>query len=403
MAIIRNSANTVKRGRAGEYTFYTSIGRQIVRQRLNNSNYGKDARRTETQQSRRVRWSNLVNFYKASKTWMAKAFETRKVGQTDYNRFMQLNIPYTTVSFTKQMAASGACVAEAYLISQGSLPSISVTKKTSSWQTDIALGGLAIDDSTSVRDFSQAVVNANRSFSMGMQLSFVSYMQYLDSVEIPRIICTLYEVTLSEEDMTPLRKYLPDFCSQASEDFLSTSDEIAEGAFAYILSDLSSGRVMVSTQRLITNNAALIQQYSSSKNAQDAIDSYGVDKEVVLNPRTTNEQDATMKPVYIQYLESKGKRYAAGSAPGSIAQLLTDGAFLIFSQQISDGDITSITTYDYANTDTSCTFTADGTNRVQFRPSGSPGGEDIKSVNVVMATGTVLTIEFEEVNGDFGQ
>lgn len=331
MAIIRNAANTLRKGRVGDTTYYVALGRQIARQRLNNSNYGKDARRTPSQQANRVRWSNLVNFYKVSRGWISKAFEYKRAGQTDYNRLMQVNVASSAISLTKTMAEAGACIADQYIISQGSLPSIEVTKSNNQWVTDLKLGELTIGAETTVADFTAALTLLNKHVRVGMQLTFVSYMQSVDGLGIPRLICTAYEVTLSDTDTSVLRDMLPDFASQTVNGALGTSDQIAVGAFAYILSDLSSGKLLISTQRLITFNADLISQYSSPENKQAAIDSYGVDDLVLLNPETTESQDATAKPVYIQAIKIQDRTFTSGSFVGNQNQYENDEVHIIMS------------------------------------------------------------------------
>lgn len=396
MAIIRNAANTIMKGRVGETTYYVSLGRQVARQRLNNSNYGKDARRTELQQERRVKWANLVNFYKVSKFWMPKAYENLRKGQTDYNRFMQLNVPVSTISLTKQMAESGACIAEAYLITQGSLPSIEISSTETGWTTNIALGDLQIAEQTTVADFSEAVVSNNDSIQEGMQLSFVSYMQTLDAMSVPRLICTLYEVTLDKKNLNMLRSYLPVFCSTSSNGMLATSNEIAVGAFAYILSSQLKGRIEVSTQRLITNNADLMSEYSSASNRTRAIDSYGLDLEVILSPVTTTEQNPTEKPQYIQYISIDTDIYNNGEYIGNSQSLASKTLKIYLAYAVEPTDVKTVKMRT-AGTGyiTVPTEGVDG-NKITVTTTAFSSTKVVTGFEVTMANGDVLTIEFSE-------
>lgn len=312
MGVIRNAANQQIKGKVGAVTYYVSEGRQIARQALNNSNYGESASRSERQQTQRVKWANLVNFYKVCRNWMPKAFEGKKAGQSDYNRLMQVNMPNTDVYLTKNEAAVGACVAEDYLISQGSLPSVEITRGVNRWVSNIYVGDLTIGDSTTVGAFSQALVENNTNIEYGMQISYVSLMQSVDSLGIPRLICTFYEVTLKRNSEDLLYDYLPNLCASVFDRCLATSEGVPIGAFAYVVSDLRGGALKVSTQVLVTNNESLITQYTSVLQMQKAIMSYGLDPGVVLSPLTENEQGATPVPSWIRGIMIGEELYKPG-------------------------------------------------------------------------------------------
>lgn len=304
MGIIRNAANRKIRGRIGDTTYYVSLDRQIARQALNSSNYGESARRTEAQQSRRVKWSNLVNFYKLSKRWMPKAFESKKKGQSDYNRFMSINLPYASVALTRDEALQGACVVEPFVISQGSLPTIEVTRVSDGYNTNIIIGDDTIAEDTTVQQFTRIITSHNPWIEEGMQLSFVSYQQFTNSAGVPQCTCAFYEVTLDSSNANPLSSYMPEFCVfDNSSGYLSATD-ISTGCFAYILSDQRGGKVRVSSQTLINNNSSMIALYSSASQRQQSIDSYGVDTEVVLSPITIVSQDPLVQPVTIDSFTS---------------------------------------------------------------------------------------------------
>lgn len=399
MAIIRNAANTIKKGRVGETTYYVSLGRQVARQALNNSNYGASATRTEAQQTNRVKWANLVNFYKASKAWMKKAYESKKANQTDYNRFMSINVPFATVSIPKDFATAGACVVEGFQISQGSLPPIEVSKTSTAWYSNISVGNLNISASTTVAEFSTAVVAANSFIRMGMQVSFVSYMQDVDAIGVPRVTCNLYEVTLSETDNSLLRDYLPEFCSTTVNGFLGTSTEIAIGGFAYIISELQNGKLAVSSQSVITNNATLIAEYSSSTARQTAIDSYGVEFDVTLSPLTTSSKDGAAKPLYIVGLKNGSRTYTNGSQLGSASDFLDGSSRLIFSQTMEAGSLKTARATMAGGSTVNLTIAYNGNAEVTISSSESPGINDIVEISVTTSDNTELVINFSEVDG----
>ena len=131
MAKARVSINPLYTGGAGGYSFYVRKDEQIVRQRKNNSNYGETASRSLAQQVRRVKWANLVNVFKACKEWIPKAYESKQGKRTDYNEFMSVNIGSARVCLTKDQAANGCAVVDAFQISKGSLPPITLTTPSS--------------------------------------------------------------------------------------------------------------------------------------------------------------------------------------------------------------------------------------------------------------------------------
>lgn len=299
MGIIRNAANRKIRGRIGDTTYYVSMDRQIARQALNSSNYGESARRTEAQQSRRVKWSNLVNFYKLSKSWMPKAFESKKKGQSDYNRFMSINLPFSSVALTRDEALQGACVVEPFVISQGSLRTIEVTRSGDAFKTNISIGEDYVPEDITVSNFTRILTANNTFIEEGMQLSVVSYQQFTNSAGIPQCTCAFYEVTLDPNNTEELIKYIPDFFYHDDGSGVLTAVDVSTGCFAYILSDQRDGKVRVSSQTLINNNSSMIALYSSASQRQQSINSYGVDTEVVLSPFTIVSQEPLAQPVSI--------------------------------------------------------------------------------------------------------
>lgn len=282
MAQIRNTAAMTYKGRVGNMTFYVEGGRQLARVAQNSSNYGETARRSEAQQGRRVRWANLVNFYKTSKGWMAKAYETKKRTQSDYNKFMSLNINNARIFLTKQNAAMGACIADEFKISEGSLRSINVVRTSVGWRTDINLGGLDPDQDTTVAEFSTALISGNNYVHEGMQLTFVSYQQSEVVSGVPSVVCTAYEVTIDKTNNDPIFSYIPSFALELSAGCIGASSAISRGCFAYIWSETINGSVRVSSQTLINNNQALINTYSTEVAMRMAIASYGLDADVFL-------------------------------------------------------------------------------------------------------------------------
>lgn len=394
MGVVRNAANTKIRGRVGQTTYYVSGQQQIARQALNNSNYGETARRSEAQQNRRVLWANLVNFYKVSAGWMPKAFETKKPNQSDYNKFMQVNVSMAKVALKKDEVTAGACVVSDYIVSQGSLPSIEIAWLTNRWRTNLALGTLEIGATTTNAELTAALEDNNANVRAGMQLSFVSYQQSVDALGTPRAICRCYEITLSRTDASLVRDHLPDFCSQTVEGNIGTNTNVSIGGFAYILSELQGGVLRVSTQQLVTNNAILIDRYTSATQIADAISSYGVDREVILSPLGSVTQTPEAQPVFIQTAVLKNVTYNAGSYVGPVNNLASASAQLVMSAGLLDTP-TSIRAYDSNDTSYTLTDITSVGNIINARfPENITSSNVLKRIRVTAATGEVYMINF---------
>jgi hypothetical protein len=399
MAVIRNSANTVMRGRVGQTTFYFSNGQQIARQAKNNSNYGETARRSEAQQVRRVMWANLVNFYKLSASWMPKAFESKKRNQTDYNKFMQLNIGSAGYAFTKEEAAAGACIAAGFIVSQGSLPSIDLTFTVNGWRSDLSLGGLNIDNTTTVGAFSEALIENNISMRSGMQLSFASYTQMIDPLGIPRVISRLYEVTLDPSSTDILRDYLPELASTVVGGYLGVSASAQKGAFTYIASELVGGALKVSTQQLTRNPLGATIYYQSQEQINKAVASYGLDQEVILNPDTVLAQEVAPEEIYISSVSQTREGVDVTVEPGEYFgtwSLLnnTDTALRVIG--IGDNTVTQafVTDEGSHNLLANNIVKVDDIVTLRFTVTGSQGDRIVTAFTLLLDNGSYVSASF---------
>lgn len=396
MAIVRNAANMVRKGRVGDATYYVSKGQQVVRQARNDSNYGETARRSEAQQERRIMWANLVNFYKVSADWMPAAFETKSRAQTDYNKFMSVNMVGARIALTKAQAAAGACIVDGYLVTQGSLPSVDITRTADAWYTNIGLGDLQITADTTNAELTAALIANNANIQEGMQISFVSYQQSWDAMDIPRVICRLYEITLSLNNSSKVRNYLPDFCSTSVNGMLGTSNNISKGGFAYIVSDKRAGRVRVSTQYLQVYNSEAIVLFTSEMQRRQAIVSYGLDTEVILSPTGTSEQEPEPQPNYIEKINLGGKFFQYGDYIGPMSGYGNVNLTILLANNPSS---TPVSWYLRRNGEYAVSaheFSGVYGRRLESSTpeSWSSNGSIIDGFKIVMENGTELEIEF---------
>lgn len=293
MAVIRNTASAYANGRIGNTTYYVSNGQQIARQAQNNSNYGAGASRSDAQQLRRVRWANLVNAYKAMSSWMPKAYESKKSNQSDYNKFMQLNINTSQVALTKDMAANGCAVWESWQVSQGSLVPINLIPDSLAIgvASDIKLSA-AISADTTIAALSSDIIANNPAFRDGDNIAQIIFYTDLDPRGYPYSTCRYYEFTLNTTN-TALLSTLPVSAVMASsvlqgQHLLAAKQgeiavDSAEG-FVWIHTRKVEGKLMVSSQSIFIQNDAFISQFSTQAAIDAAIASYGVVQDVPLDP-----------------------------------------------------------------------------------------------------------------------
>lgn len=267
------------RGKVGNTTYYTQGGRQIARVSENSSNYGEDARRSPKQQRRRVMWANLVNFYKVSANWMHGAFETKKANETDYNKFMSVNLPSARVALTKEQAVQGCCVYDSFIVSQGTMYNIAITRSGNTATTNIRNGLTAqyLKQST-IGAVSAHLIDKNPWLYNGCQLSFINYSLDFDGPGLPKLRMGRAEFTLdttSEEqfDTLDIADYL-----DANGGFLTWNELDEDGYVTIILSDSTNGSLKVSTQSLVPGDADMPASYATEEKVQAAMESYGVDQ-----------------------------------------------------------------------------------------------------------------------------
>ena len=291
MAVIRNTASQRRVGKVGSDTYYVANGQQIVRQAQNNSNYGAGASRTEAQMHRRVKWANLVNVYKACKSWMPKAFETKKSNQSDYNRFMSVNINTSDVALTKDQALNGCAVIEDLTISQGSIPPIDYevgsSGDTTAVITDIAVS-IALGDTVTVGDVAKNIIANNTGFQDGDNIALILFNNYGDGRGYPYLSSVYTELTLDTSSTAVIStKDFFNYVEFADEKLIvkaSTFVTMGYTACALVHTRKISGNLYVSTQDVVVYTDTILNKFIGEEWIQTCIDTYGVDSEVPLDP-----------------------------------------------------------------------------------------------------------------------
>lgn len=292
MAVLQNMWLRGAKKKLGGTVLYTQGGRTLQRELAPEVKNPK----TPAQMGQRVKWANLVAFYRANSGWMPKAFENKKATQSDYNKFMSLNAANSRIFLTKEQARQGACVVDSYRVSDGTLQPVDIFPTEQNWVTNIYLTGLSkLDATTSVAAFSTALLASNAGLRSGDQLSFIRVTQlFNNTTNIPYVQVRAYELLINEQGPGLLKDFWPieliGLGQEQETPALMVKNNNKQGGFAIIVSRTQGGRVLVSPSQVTqVNMAAVINQYSSSAALQAAIDSYGQGDEVFLDSKVANE------------------------------------------------------------------------------------------------------------------
>lgn len=291
MAVLQNMWLRGAKKKLGGTVLYTQGGRTLQRELAPEIKNPK----TPAQMGQRVKWSNLVAFYRANASWMPKAFENKKATQSDYNKFMSLNASSSRIYLTKEQARQGACVVDSYRVSDGTLQPVDIFPTEHNWVTNIYLTGLdKLDATTTVAAFSNALLSSNAGLRSGDQLSFIRVTQlFNNTTDIPYVQVRAYELLINEQASGLLKDFWPieliGLGKEQETPALMVKNNNKQGGFAIIVSRTQGGRVLVSPSQITqVNMADVINQYSSSAALTAAIDSYGRGDEVFLDNKVAN-------------------------------------------------------------------------------------------------------------------
>jgi hypothetical protein len=234
-------------------------------------------RRSARQMDRRTQWGNLAAIYKQFDSMLRRGYENLPPQMSVFNAFIQANIDVVKVYITKTIRLNGGAILAPYQITRGSLPSISMAKNASNiLVSGIRLGTLAIDDNTTIGQFSQAVIDNNDAFDEGDQLTFFHGIQSIDTVtRTPRATIRGYKVVLSTAEDTKLWDVVDRIGFSVTDNCLATSQQITNGAAVWVHSrETADGALKVSTQLFFVENSALAT-YQGRTAFTVAANSYG--------------------------------------------------------------------------------------------------------------------------------
>lgn len=340
MAVLQNMWLRGAKKKLGGTVLYTQGGRTLQRELAPEVKNPK----TPAQMGQRVKWANLVAFYRANAGWMPKAFENKKPTQSDYNKFMSLNAANSRIYLTKEQARQGACVVDSYRMSDGTLQPVDIFPTAQNWTTNLYLTGLdKLDATTTVAAFSTALLSSNAGLRSGDQLSFIRVTQlFNNTTDIPYVQVRAYELLINEQGSGLLKDYWPieliGLGEEQSTPALMVKNNNKQGGFAIIVSRTQAGRVLVSPSQITqVNMSDVINQYSSRAALQAAIDSYGKGDDVFLDSKGANAIGNNPTTLSITSISSGTGKVTA--VPGGELDLTNtdfrEGFNVTFNQDIS--------------------------------------------------------------------
>lgn len=346
MAVLQNMWLRGAKKKLGGTVLYTQGGRTLQRELAPEVKNPK----TPAQMGQRVKWANLVAFYRANAGWMPKSFENKKATQSDYNKFMSLNAANSRIYLTKEQARQGACVVDSYRVSDGTLQPVDIFPTEQNWVTNLYLTGLdKLDATTTVAAFSTALLASNAGLRSGDQLSFIRITQlFNNTTSIPYIQVRAYELLINEQGPGLVKDFWPvellAMSNLQDTPALMVKNNNKQGGFALIVSRTQGGRVLVSPSQVTqVNMADVINQYSSIAALQAAIDSYGQGDEVFLDSKGANaigQQPTTLSITEIRSFDGTLSVVAGGGNDFADTKW-SDGLQVIFNQNVQ-GNVTLV-------------------------------------------------------------
>lgn len=271
------------RGKVGNWVYARLNGQTVAKELAEKK---ATPVRTRAQMLTRMQWANLVNLYGAFKGNLHPSFENKPITRSDYNMFISANVNANPVYLTQNQARQGGCLVAAYQITRGKLPSITVEfGNNNTPESSIAVGSLTIGNSTTLKAFSDAIIQNNTGWLSGDQLSVYVAHQLMDAnTGVPRVEINAIEVTLdSAGDTTMLSDLVETSFFSVVDGCLALSGPV-NGGVAFVHSRYVNGKTSVSTQFFVVNNSYLAQ-YQTSAALNNAVLSYGgINKDDFLTP-----------------------------------------------------------------------------------------------------------------------
>ena len=286
------------KGSAGNLTFRRDRGKTLVSEKVTETTNAK----TELQLKHRMKWANIIREYQVLQPYMKLAFGGTRNGRNDYNKFVSTNLSMIPVYLTKAEVNAGMCIVAPYEITQGNVKSSTISGKGKKAVTDIKLGNLNITEASTVAEFSNAVVQNNKLYNYGDQITYFLVHQVVNEVtSIPMAEVDACCIVLDKSSEAKLLSLVDARGFSVQEEHLAAQadNDFGDHGMVWIHSRKQGGKTLISTQCLICENN-LLAEYQSEEAYQDAVDSYGGVSDVYLTPsgklKPTSTSSSPVKP-----------------------------------------------------------------------------------------------------------
>lgn len=261
------------KGSLGSLTFKQYGGQTIVSEKITQMTDSK----TDGQQRQRMKWTNVIRMYQVMSVYMKQAFGGTRNGRNDYNKFVSINLAINPIYLSKSESSAGCCIVAPYGITQGSLKPIEVNGTGCKAVTDIWLGDLTITADTTVADFSNAVVQHNKLYDYGDQITYFLVTQEVSTVtNMPMANVDACFIVLNKENNSKLLSLVDERGFSVQQGYLAAqgTNLFGDHAMVWVHSRKQNGQTLVSTQYLICENK-LLSQYQGEESYVKAQQSYG--------------------------------------------------------------------------------------------------------------------------------
>lgn len=306
-------------GNVGAMNFRMKDGEIVAAQR-SYTNKSKGDGASYAQREHRVRLANVVDFFKAIALIEKRGWENKKPNQSDFNCFTAVNLSASPIFLTKQEAELGAAIAAPYAASRGSLsviPGHYEGLDSTAFILGLNFGEDAIDwETMTIGMFSARIINNNPGWQASDKLSICAIDQIqrvVGGVSIPQVEVTYLEITLDMESTTLLDS-IPNWNIlqfDITEDKALLILDGKDAAFA-IHSRESKGYLEASSQDVVLKNpgSSIFSKYASGTQKQAAMESYGFQDAVLLDPNSENANSfAVGCSIYSGYFNCDGEIY----------------------------------------------------------------------------------------------
>lgn len=240
----------------------------------------------------RMKWVNLVALWKAiNQTGWHPSFERENRRISDFNMFMRANFAAANTFITKEISRSYGCVVAPCRLTSGSfINEISCTVNSSGLATTDIYYTSPLGNSTTVKLFSDTIINGNPGWQYGDKLTILVVRQE-DANSIPYANAFALSVTLGGgdyESTTLLSDLFEVSLLSVTDDNLGLAGTLV-GGFAAVHSRIVDGETICSPAELVVNSS-ILQNYQGLSAFNTAAESYGgVARNQLLTPDTVDD------------------------------------------------------------------------------------------------------------------